>query len=576
MSGIYGCIVKGNTTNKIHDFFSNHGYENSISQEIILDNVVLGRCVLNKFEKDRFLYQNENYIVCFEGINYSNQIFNSPIELIEVFKKEGVNFVKNLKGVFVGFIYDIQNQKLYIYNDHLASKSIYFFYSADKGLIFASELKVVSKLMNELNIEKKIEKDGIYLLALYGHLLDDLTVIKGVKRLKYATVMCYDLKNQSLKSYNWYKYKKSEIKISMNDAIDKIDVLMTKAIEREWNKDKEYGLNHITLLSGGMDAKTNALIAKESGYDDVTSLTFGQSNSSDIRIAEKIASENNFSHISKLLDNGLYLTKDIYNDYIALNDGLIMFQGSAHMSYTLGLFDFKKFGVLHSGQIGDVLFGSFVKPRFDLKKNKKNLGYTGFIKNDKLLDKIECLDGILSNYEGTNNELYSYEQRQINGTLMGDRSISNIVDHVSPFYDRDLIEFCLSLPERFKINQRIYFEWLNSNHSYVTKYEWDKIGASPSSTRKIYCFRLWKKYFNGGKKYFGLNYDSMTPFSKWLRNNTSILRSIEKIFNEEIVKVQDIELRSDLTEIYNSDVFEYRNKFAVVTTLLALRLHFDL
>ena len=81
---------------------------------------------------------------------------------------------------------------------------------------------------------------------------------------------------------------------------------------------------------------------------------------------------------------------------------------------------------------------------------------------------------------------------------------------------------------------------------------------------------------NGGKKYFGLRYDSMNPITNWFQANPKLLEKFNQIFNENIDLIQDEELKKDLASIYKNDIFEYRNRFAVITVLLAIKLHFKI
>lgn len=67
----------------------------------------------------------------------------------------------------------------------------------------------------------------------------------------------------------------------------------------------------------------------------------------------------------------------------------------------------------------------------------------------------------------------------------------------------------------------------------------------------------------------------MNPYGVWMKKYPFILQTLDQIFEEEITSSYlDQELKSDLRQVYNQNVFEYRNKYAVITALLALKLHF--
>src|SRR5699024_389217 len=126
-------------------------------------------------------------------------------------------------------------------------------------------------------------------------------------------------------------------------------------------------------------------------------------------------------------------------------------------------------------------------------------------------DKIQTLPEILDKYQELGIELFTLEQRQINATLVGDRSLNTLIDCVTPFFNLDLISLCLSIPDKYKRNQVIYFDWLQKYHPRALSYHWENIQMKPNNKYKIIYGKLYKKYFNGAKKYFGLNYDSMNP-----------------------------------------------------------------
>src|SRR5699024_10726644 len=137
-------------------------------------------------------------------------------------------------------------------------------------------------------------------------------------------------------------------------------------------------------------------------------------------------------------------------------------------------------------------------------------------------------------YQELGYELYTYEQRQINATLVGDRSLNSQIDSLSPFYDLDLIKLCLSLPDKYKMNMLLYFDWLKKFHPRALRYPWDKIEMQPNNKYKILYGQKFKKYYNGGKKYLGVKYDSMNPYNQWLKEDPKIIKTMDRILEVEL------------------------------------------
>ena len=571
MAGIYGVFLKDRKTKKGLDFT----VQDSLKDKFITDNGIVGRSVLNKLKTDRFFETQKNITICFEGVNLSDKIKN-PNQFFEEYSKKGISFINELKGSYSGFIYDLEQNKVFVFNDHLSTKNIFYFFDKNLGFIFSSELIALKTFFKNNSISFSLNQDAVYMMALYGFILEDNTYINEVKKLPYSSLITFDLASNEFKIDKLFSYSTRKESINYADSLDRINVLMEDSVEKNWSKDINFSSKHLSLLSGGMDARTNIIIAKDLGFENISTITFGQSDSKDILYAKEIAIKEGLNSYQRFLDTPSYLIDNIIENYILPNDGLMMFQTSAHTSSTVKSFNLKDFQVLHTGQIGDLLFGSFTKEHYDFKKNRSSIGYTGFVSNDTLLNKIESLPNILDKYQERGLELYTYEQRVINATLVGDRSLNGIIDNISPFFDLELINFCLSLPNKYKASQMIYFDWLKKYHSRALSYPWDKIEMLPNNKYKIIYGKKFKKYFNGAKKYFNLKYDSMNPYNEWLKKDITIIRTLDAIFEAEILRDYiSNEVKEDLREIYQANIFEFRNKFAVITALLAMNLYFN-
>jgi asparagine synthase (glutamine-hydrolysing) len=403
----------------------------------------------------------------------------------------------------------------------------------------------------------------------FGYMLDDITYEKYTKKLNYATILEIDM-NFKIKYKQYFKYiKKENYALSKSEIIEKIDNLLVSSIKSYWKKNDEYNYSHYAFLSGGLDSRVNIFLAKELGYNDINTITFSQSKSSDDTIAKKIAKNENFNHQFFSLDDGRYLENDL-RTYINANDGIVNFQGAAAGFNILKNVQLPDLGAIHSGQIGDVLFGSFVKNKFSLN--------SGIVSNqNNLLKKISFFKEFQEKYNN-NSEIFSFEQRQQNNTFNGDRTYSHFTDLFSPFYDRELIEFCLTIPDKYKKDEAIYLDWFNKKHKHISDYEWENAGIKPYNIKLVKLAKIFKRYKNGVLRRLGFNINDMNPFDIWLRNNPKILENLDSTYNKLINTIKDLELKEMLIKMYNTDIkyshYGRNNKFLVVTFLLAYELHF--
>src|SRR5690606_12246830 len=230
MAGIYGLFLKGQNENEFYRNFYNFDFSNSQQDEVEVEHGYLGRSVVKRMEKDRFFHEDDRFIICFEGINYSE--YRSPQAVVENFLKKGWEFASDFEGVFSGFLYSKEQRKLFVFTEPYATKKIYFYHNPDYGFAFSSEMHTLSKLLRSKNIPISVNSDGIYSLAIYGQMLREITTVKEITRLKYASVLIYDFNNGNIDQKSYYTYKKDVKSQSLSEVIENVNRLMTKAVVR--------------------------------------------------------------------------------------------------------------------------------------------------------------------------------------------------------------------------------------------------------------------------------------------------------------------------------------------------------
>ena len=192
-----------------------------------------------------------------------------------------------------------------MFYDPLSTKSLFYFYDKELGFAFSSEMHVLSKLLRENHISISYDYDGIYSLALYGQMFNDFTLVKEIKKLNYGSTLTFNISENSIKTQQYYKISKKETPQSLNDVIESIEKFMVNAIEEEWQKDRSNNYQqHLSLLSGGMDSRINAMIAQELGFNKINTYTYGNPNSSDVKYANDIALKNFYSHLQFNIHKG--------------------------------------------------------------------------------------------------------------------------------------------------------------------------------------------------------------------------------------------------------------------------------
>lgn len=88
-----------------------------------------------------------------------------------------------------------------------------------------------------------------------------------------------------------------------DEAVYMIDKAFRKAVKREFDKDREYGYEHLVDLSGGLDSRMVAWVAHEMGYTKQTNYTYCKAKYLDFKISSRIASDLQHEYYFKQLDD---------------------------------------------------------------------------------------------------------------------------------------------------------------------------------------------------------------------------------------------------------------------------------
>jgi asparagine synthase (glutamine-hydrolysing) len=441
-------------------------------------------------------------------LDYSFQTTGDTEVVLAAYIQWGENCVEYLNGMFAFSIYDREKEELFFARDRLGQKPFYYFH-ADESFLFSSELR---SLLSSGLIPRKVSLDGIKDYLSYQAVNAPFTIIENVFQLKpghkgflrngIITVMPY-----------WKLTDKKEIPIHSNysTVLKNTAQYFDKAVQDCMVSDVPIG----AFLSGGIDSSAIvAIMAKHSVSPINTfSITFQESDYDESFYSDIIAKKFKTNQQSLLLKpNTLledYLTDALKSMDSPSGDGINTYMISKIVSNT-GI------KVALSGLGGDELFAGYstFKKYSDFRKIAKYLKYipsslrgnlSNVFSNQRnreqikaILDQenLESLSGVYSNFRRV---FYPKEisdltevgkniiiDRVKDELLIEDRSIgqfpilsqfsigelssytSNLLlmdsDQMSmanslelrvPFFDHDLVEYILSVEDRFKFSSKI-------------------------------------------------------------------------------------------------------------------------
>lgn len=396
-------------------------------------NTVLGynRLAITDIEDNRHGGIHEwNIFLNGEIYNYHELGFNGTENsvLAQGFEKYGVDFVKQLNGMFVIVAISPDNQ-VYVFRDRYGIKPAYY-YETEDIIIVASEIKpILKRLSYNFSVNESAKEQWLT----FNNVFTNETLFSGVYKLDKGTIWHLNT-NQTRKYWEW---KFTPTPMDFETAKNEVRRLLVHSIQRMIPKEVPCA----SCLSGGVDSN---IIASQLPKE-VPTYTVGYYGAEDeIELARK--SGRNPHEIT--FGDVVGLQKTIYH----LEDLRV---GACWSN--LGLFEsiaFNKIKVVFDGSGGDELFGGYSwryteKDYYNVvNRTKRDSPYC-----ETLLKFIFHEDTLENRYK------FDAEHFLEGVLLVTDRlSMAHTLEVRVPFLDNDLVDFCLTLPNEFKENKLILKE----------------------------------------------------------------------------------------------------------------------
>lgn len=492
--------------------------------------------------------------------------------LLQLYRDKGETFFKELRGSFSGALFDKAKDKWIIYGDQIGSK--FTFYAKIGDFFCCSEVMgKMYELLNENNIEYHLSIENAYLMLTYGYMIDDRTLCEEIKKIQPGCYITYQ--NGKVEEHRYYMLDNTpDDSIDEKKGIEIIDHYFRQAIQREFEKDVDYGYKHAVSLSGGMDSRMTSYVANDLGFTHQLNLTFSQSEYLDQTLPMLMARDLKHEWLYKNLDNGIWLF-DV-DEVNQTTGGNLLYYGAAHGNSLMKYVNFERLSMLHSGQLGDIIIGSWINA------NVKDLPYISGEKgsSQKYIGKIKDIPLKLN----LKKELGCFYYRGFNGTNNGLQCIYNFTETCSPFLDLDLVENALRIPIELRQKHRLYNKWVLAKYPQAAKYVWETTGRKISAKtieiagHELPIANIPSRILLHAKHKLGLanlegddSIKHMNPMAYYIKTNTELSAFLDSYF-QYADKINDNELRNVMFDI--RDHGNGMEKVQVTTLLSALKLYF--
>jgi asparagine synthase (glutamine-hydrolysing) len=194
--------------------------------------------------------------------------------LVHMYEEYGINFVKQLNGMFAIALWDAKQKKGMLVRDRIGEKPLYYLLY-DSCLYFASEIKALLALPF---VRREINLEALHHFLSYKHVPCPMTIFKDIWMLRPAQYLVYQSGNYMTDNYWQLSYANNEFENSINEQeiVDELLRLLKQGIKRRLVSDVPIGF----FLSGGVDSSLATAIA--SGMSEKPIKTFTLTYSSDV------------------------------------------------------------------------------------------------------------------------------------------------------------------------------------------------------------------------------------------------------------------------------------------------------
>lgn len=424
-----------------------------------------------------------NYIELRQELEQKGIVFHTHTDtevLLALYHLEGEACLNRLDGMWAFAIWDSEKKELFCARDRFGEKP-FFYYQDNKGFYFASEMKALWAL----GVSKEVAPEMKTIFETQGVAFDsskmEQSYYKNIYKLEHSHWLRItaegDKKKQRYYDINW---KKQDFKGTIDDAIIEFERLFLISLKRRCRADVPVG----TSLSGGLDSSSIVCnMAKWQGQGSISAHTFSA------RFEGFKKDEGNY--IEKVIEktgvipHATWPTGDeMYRDF----EKLCWYQeepfGSASIYAQYRVQQMAKehgITVLIDGQGADEIlagYNIFYHEYMDymhykwpfwsfdrIKEQHKYIDYFYFSSSfkkslSKLFFKLEIKGKLKKILRKTS--LFSLNQSLYHQTMNGGlQELLRFADRNSmahgreirlPFLNHELVEFCFSLPDTYKLH----------------------------------------------------------------------------------------------------------------------------
>jgi asparagine synthase (glutamine-hydrolysing) len=191
--------------------------------------------------------------------------------ILHAYEEWGSEALQQFIGMYAFAIYDEEKQKLFACRDRAGVKP-FFYYWKDGLFLFGSELKV---LMQHPGFVKNINTDAVAAFLQFAYVPTPHCIFHDTHKLNPGHFLIFDVKKRAIETKQYWNvydaYNKPILKISLPEAIEETEKLLTSAFQYRMVSDVPVGM----FLSGGYDSACVTALLQKNSIEKIKTFTIG-------------------------------------------------------------------------------------------------------------------------------------------------------------------------------------------------------------------------------------------------------------------------------------------------------------
>ena len=495
---------------------------------------------VDRFEHDQLLAENEDFTVVIDGLILNQKaLFNQYqttdfLQLVlNLRQSQPDDFFHVFRGPFTGLFYDKSSGQAVVFTNQTGDSAV-FYYLGENLQVFSSNYSQLLGFLKEHQVPVSLDEKAAHWMLTFGYLIDDATFANEVKRLRAGKAL--NLENGTWTERRYHQFHSDNLQVTEEEAIENIDRLFRQAVRRCFDKDLEYGYTkHLVDMSAGMDSRMVNCVAKAMGYSPITNISYSQTGSEEETLSKAASKHFGNEMIFEALDDHRFVY-DI-ESLAQGNFGTYLYTGITGGARLLAKLDFTQFGAEQTGQLGDIVIGTFVHTDdLSVHPDAVRLSHRLPLKYDPNPERFE------------NQDLYALYTRGFMGAMSSWFIRKQYTYALSPFLDVDLMAYCYGLPAAMRRDHHLYWKWVERYYPEALEVPTSRKRAPVTGFQKAMDLgqRAFRKGLKIGRKtafHLGLTSSrvrkdsSMNPYDYWYDTDPAMRAFMDTYYQEHIASL---------------------------------------